>query len=219
MSAIGLWRVLDSADCLATGDFGQLPPGTGEFGASPCRCAGRIGSPRLLLSKDESFVPQCGQSAKPDRRLGCERNGRPTGRCRRRAPTVRTARGRSRRCWGDRATVLGEHRADRLDPQRSPSPTRCSALLEEPHENRCGRSSSAAKKTRGAAGDPALPEHHPDAAVRPRPAASSSSARAPSGRRSGSGSARPGWRFGAARRSNPRQHRQCRPATRRRCPA
>jgi hypothetical protein len=41
---------------------------------------------------------------------------------------------------GDHTAVLCEHAADRLDPEHLP------VLVDEPHENLCGRSSSAAKK-------------------------------------------------------------------------
>src|SRR5688500_18798331 len=50
---------------------------------------------------------------------------------------------------GELAAVLGEHQADRLDPELTALPVRdrvVAVLVDEPHEPGEGRSSSAAKK-------------------------------------------------------------------------
>jgi hypothetical protein len=48
--------------------------------------------------------------------------------------------------WGDRAAVLQQHPADRLDPKHSTIDAVMAMLVDEPHERGDGRSSSAAKK-------------------------------------------------------------------------
>src|SRR5262249_39731264 len=50
---------------------------------------------------------------------------------------------------GDRAAVLAQHGADRLDTPAQPARTHAAGLVlvDEPHERCCGRSSPAAKKT------------------------------------------------------------------------
>lgn len=56
-----------------------------------------------------------------------------------------TARPRRSRSTGDPSTVLGEHGTDRLDTPTQPvgDDAVTLVLVDEPHERRCGRSSSA----------------------------------------------------------------------------
>src|SRR5687767_6851310 len=62
-------------------------------------------------------------------------------------PVTHWARlGRIVGAWGDRAAVLRQHPADRLDPESPTIDHVATVLVDKPHERGDGRSSSAAKK-------------------------------------------------------------------------